>query len=233
MAGETAGGIQAVKAARNQALWREVNERLRLVAETSEHMEFLCVCADLDCTETLNLTVPSTNARFPIAIGHDFPEFENVVEENGSYAVVQKKSRSGRGGCEARPPLRGLGALDKLGGFRPADRGKGSCDAPLGAPSELFRLGPDGRREAGRAGEAAAPTRGYGIAAAGAFKGNPAVRARRCNCRNRFRGEKNDCEAGRPLWRAGLRLTIRRGSQRRRRGTSRGSPPGSRPCRQS
>jgi hypothetical protein len=72
-------GIQAVKAARNQALWREVNERIGAVAETSRHMEFLCECADLDCTETLNLTVAeyerirSSPVRFPIAIGHDSP----------------------------------------------------------------------------------------------------------------------------------------------------------------
>ena len=96
MARETDGGIQGVKAARNQALWREVNERIRAVAETSEHMEFLCECADLDCTETLNLTVAeyehirSSGVRFPIASGHDFPEFENVVEENDGYVVVQK-----------------------------------------------------------------------------------------------------------------------------------------------
>jgi hypothetical protein len=97
MARETDGGIQRVKAARNQALWREVNERIKAVAETSEHMEFLCECADLDCTETLNLTVAeyerirSSPVRFPVAIGHDFPDFENVVEENGRYAVVQKR----------------------------------------------------------------------------------------------------------------------------------------------
>jgi hypothetical protein len=97
MARETNGGIQGVKAARNQALWREVNERIRAVAETAEHMEFLCECADLDCTETLNLTVAeyerirSSGVRFPIASGHDFfPEFENVVEENDGYVVVQK-----------------------------------------------------------------------------------------------------------------------------------------------
>jgi hypothetical protein len=96
MAGESDGGIQAVKAARNQALWREVNERIRLVAETSERMEFLCECADLECTQTLNLTVAeyerirTSGLRFPIALGHDFPEFENVVEENDGYVVVQK-----------------------------------------------------------------------------------------------------------------------------------------------
>ena len=97
MAGETdGGGIRAVKAARNQALWREVNERIRVVAETSGNMEFLCECTDLECTETLNLTVAeyerirSSGVRFPIASGHDLTEFENVVEENDGYVVVQK-----------------------------------------------------------------------------------------------------------------------------------------------
>jgi hypothetical protein len=96
MASETDGGIQGVKAARNQALWREVNERIRAVAETSARREFLCECADLDCTQTLNLTVAeyerirSSGVRFPIASGHDFPEVENVVEENDGYVVVQK-----------------------------------------------------------------------------------------------------------------------------------------------
>jgi hypothetical protein len=90
-------GIQAVKAARNQALWRELNESIRLVAESSEHMEFLCECADLNCTETLHLTVSEyehvrrSPVRFPIARGHDFPQVEHVVEEHDRYSVVQKK----------------------------------------------------------------------------------------------------------------------------------------------
>jgi hypothetical protein len=33
----------------------------------------------------------SSPVRFPVTIGHDFPEFESGVEENGRYAVVQKK----------------------------------------------------------------------------------------------------------------------------------------------
>jgi hypothetical protein len=57
MARETDGGIQAVKAARNEALWREVNERIKLVAETSSDMEFLCECADMECTETIKLSI--------------------------------------------------------------------------------------------------------------------------------------------------------------------------------
>jgi hypothetical protein len=45
----------------------------------------------------LNLTVGeyehirSSPVRFPVSLRHDFPEFEDVVEENDGYAIVQKK----------------------------------------------------------------------------------------------------------------------------------------------
>jgi hypothetical protein len=89
-------GIQAAKGARNQALWREVNERIRVVAETSAAVQFLCECASLDCTEVLNLSIAeyerirSSPARFPIVPGHEYPEFERIVEENKEYVVVEK-----------------------------------------------------------------------------------------------------------------------------------------------
>ena len=37
------------------------------------------------------LHIRSSPVRFPIARGHDFPEFENIVDENERYSVVQKK----------------------------------------------------------------------------------------------------------------------------------------------
>jgi 5-bromo-4-chloroindolyl phosphate hydrolysis protein len=86
-----------------------VNERIRAVSETSEHMEFLCECADLDCTETLNLTVAeyerirNSPVRFPIAVGHDFPEIENVVEDNERYVVVQKRGEAGEEAAKLDP----------------------------------------------------------------------------------------------------------------------------------
>jgi hypothetical protein len=98
VASETSdGGIQVVKAARNQALWREVNERIKAVTETSGNMEFLCECARLHCIEAIQLSVAeyerirSSPTRFALAVGHDSAEFENVVEINDGYAVVQKK----------------------------------------------------------------------------------------------------------------------------------------------
>jgi hypothetical protein len=100
MAGESDGGVQALKLARNQALWREINERVKAVAETSGEVEFLCECADLECTESLKMSlaeyerIRSSPVRFPVARGHVFPEVEDVFEQNGGYDVVEKRNKA-------------------------------------------------------------------------------------------------------------------------------------------
>ena len=86
----------AEKGAHNQALIREVNERIVQVAHDAAHPEFLCECADTICVEMIELSIGeyeairSSPVRFPIKPGHDYPEFERVVEENENYAVVEK-----------------------------------------------------------------------------------------------------------------------------------------------
>jgi hypothetical protein len=106
------GGIQAVKGARNQALWREVNERIKELAETASEVEFLCECANMDCTEVVTLSmaeyerIRSSPTRFPIAVGHDFPEIEKVVEAGDAYAVVQKKGAAGEEAARLDPRSR-------------------------------------------------------------------------------------------------------------------------------
>ena len=103
------GGIQTTKVARNQALWREVNERIKAVAETSAEVQFLCECASLDCAKTLTLSmaeyerIRSSPVRFPIAPGHVYPEVESLVEENERYAVVEKKGEAGEIAAELDP----------------------------------------------------------------------------------------------------------------------------------
>jgi hypothetical protein len=88
--------IQARKGAKNQALMREVNERVEEIAGEAWNPEFLCECADTDCTETLELSlgeyesIRSSPVRFPIKPGHEFSEFERIVEENERYVVVEK-----------------------------------------------------------------------------------------------------------------------------------------------
>lgn len=106
---EKDGGIQAVKAARNQALCREVNERIESLADTAGDLELLCECADLECTATIRLSVAeyegirSSPVRFPIALGHVVPEVENVVEENERYAIVQKVGKAGEVSAQLDP----------------------------------------------------------------------------------------------------------------------------------
>jgi hypothetical protein len=109
VASETDGGIQAVKAGRNQALWREVNERIKAVAEPSGDMEFLCECASLDCTETISMSmaeyerIRSSPTHFPILVGHDLPEIERVVEVSEGYAVVEKKGAAAKEAAKLDP----------------------------------------------------------------------------------------------------------------------------------
>jgi hypothetical protein len=106
------GGIQAVKAARNQSLCREVNERIESLAETVGDLQLICECANLECQETLSLSVAeyehirSSSVRFPIAHGHNFPEVEKVVEENERYAVVEKNGKAAEVSAKLDPRLR-------------------------------------------------------------------------------------------------------------------------------
>jgi hypothetical protein len=84
------------KGAHNQALIREVNDRIEKLAEDAAHPEFLCECANADCVEMIELSVSeyesvrSSPVRFPIKPGHERPEFERVVEEREGYVVVEK-----------------------------------------------------------------------------------------------------------------------------------------------
>jgi hypothetical protein len=84
--------------ARNQVLFREVNERLLELSNGSslDRFEFLCECSGEECAETVILSldeyesVRTEPTAFLILPGHEIPEIERVVERNGRYAVVEK-----------------------------------------------------------------------------------------------------------------------------------------------
>lgn len=90
------------KAARNQTLMREVNERIEFVLQATDNAQFICECADLRCNATLDLTIAEYEAvrmspvRFPVKPGHDIADIERVIEENERYAVVQKLGEAAR-----------------------------------------------------------------------------------------------------------------------------------------
>jgi len=95
--------VRAKQVARNESLFREVNERVEEIAEMmlkSSHSGFFCECGDADCVELLELSVEeyeeirSDPRRFMVKPGHELPEFERVVEQE-SYYVVQKIGDAG------------------------------------------------------------------------------------------------------------------------------------------
>jgi hypothetical protein len=91
--------IEAEKIARNEALFREVNER---IAETAERFDadearFLCECAEPTCTERLDVTlveyerIRKDGATFLLVPGHEDKRVETVVELENGHAVVEKQ----------------------------------------------------------------------------------------------------------------------------------------------
>ena len=91
---------RARRVGENEAIFREVNERLRDVGESfslvSEEAQFICECADPTCTVPLAMTlakyeeIRANPAQFAVAPGHEAPDLERVVEDAGKFYVIEK-----------------------------------------------------------------------------------------------------------------------------------------------
>jgi hypothetical protein len=90
--------------AQNEALYREVNERIQELAKrqdatggASHAFAYFCECANHDCN--LQITLPSDTYewvraapnRFVVAPGHETPEIEVVIREEPDYRIVEKQ----------------------------------------------------------------------------------------------------------------------------------------------
>jgi len=93
--------MDAEQVARNDAIFRDSNERIREAAEDYDHPEqvpFICECARPECREVILLSlaeyerVRSDASRFIVAPGHEASakQHARIVEEKPSYHVVQK-----------------------------------------------------------------------------------------------------------------------------------------------
>jgi hypothetical protein len=99
------------RAARNEVLFREANEKLgdkRQELEIAGRTPFLCECDDPTCTELVRLSLEQyEHARsqanwFLVAIGHD-PQEALVDEDHDGYAIVEKIGVAGRIAEEHNP----------------------------------------------------------------------------------------------------------------------------------
>lgn len=84
---------------RNQVIFREVNERIRELAEHFESksgVTFICECSKEDCLEFIALdldeyeAIRSSSMLFVVAPGHETLKVERVVETKDRYALVEK-----------------------------------------------------------------------------------------------------------------------------------------------
>ena len=96
----------AARAAKNESLFREVNERIVELEENfgrgaGEATEFVCECSFVDCVERVPLTlgeyeeVRAEPTHFVVVPGHVDAEHERVVAEHAHYVVVAKTGLAG------------------------------------------------------------------------------------------------------------------------------------------
>jgi hypothetical protein len=98
-------GAQEERLAGNEALFREVNERVAEVAanyvltETQSAVDFTCECGRTQCSETMMMTIAAYEAiraqatHFGVVPQHEQPEIETVIERHPSYFVVEKREQ--------------------------------------------------------------------------------------------------------------------------------------------
>ncbi len=104
---------------RNEALFREVNERVREKAEgfggfgSGGAFEYLCECANSDCTFQITLTlaeyenVRADPTQFAVLPLHFTPEIETLVSKNEGYWLVKKTGEAAEYVAEVDPRSRG------------------------------------------------------------------------------------------------------------------------------
>jgi hypothetical protein len=91
--------LRRERAAHNQSLFREVNERIGELVSNAAYLEFVCECTDATCTETVPLTheeyehIRSDSNSFFVIPGHEIAEIEEIVESTDRYIVVAKLGR--------------------------------------------------------------------------------------------------------------------------------------------
>jgi hypothetical protein len=89
------------RVARNEALFREVNERVqdlaaRFSTPSTQPAGFVCECSDDECVERIDVPlavygeVRGNGRRFVVLPGHVLEQIEHVVEATPTYVIVEK-----------------------------------------------------------------------------------------------------------------------------------------------
>ena len=110
-------GTSEERVARNEAVFREFNERVEAVADSfdvqgegqSQRIEFVCECGRLDCLDRIELTraqyeaVRADPRRFVVVPGHEDPRVARAVEQQPRFLVVEKLDHAAEVAVEHDP----------------------------------------------------------------------------------------------------------------------------------
>jgi len=85
----------------NEAVFREVNERIEELAEEfrleRQLLNLVCECGDPTCVQQIQITrseyesIRADPTHFAVFPGHEIPEVEDVVEKRNGYDLIRKK----------------------------------------------------------------------------------------------------------------------------------------------
>jgi hypothetical protein len=97
----------------NEALFREVNEQIRSLADDESadgnSITVVCECGDADCTERVELLlseyerIRSDSLLYVVTRGHNIPAVERVVERRDGWEIVRKVGEAGEVAEETDP----------------------------------------------------------------------------------------------------------------------------------
>ena len=90
---------RARRLALNEALFREVNERINELADEFDlkTLDIVCECDQIDCSERVEIAhdayeqLRADPTLYAVVPGHDSPEVESVVAREKRYDVVRKR----------------------------------------------------------------------------------------------------------------------------------------------
>lgn len=95
--------------ARNEILFREVNEHIAEISEEVDSMMIVCECDQADCVEQIELTrgeyeaVRANPARFATLPGHEDTRIARIVERHPGFVVAEKKGEAAEIAIEHDP----------------------------------------------------------------------------------------------------------------------------------
>jgi hypothetical protein len=92
---------RTARTAKNDDLYREVNERIRGIGlgDGTDYLAFVCECSRIGCTDVVDATVDeyllarASATRYIVLPGHVDPAVEQVVVSTMRYAIVEKPDR--------------------------------------------------------------------------------------------------------------------------------------------